>query len=100
MGIIAISQEPDCLRLNQLFVLPEYHGKGIGRACMMRIIDDANVLGYPVKLRVLKVNNRAIAFFQGLGFKGTAESETHILMERFSKRCSENGQRPAMNSTV
>lgn len=82
VGIISITQAPDCLRVNQLFILPEYQGKGIGGVCMMRIIDDANVQGYPVRLQVLKINNRGNAFFRKLGFKQTGESDTHIFMER------------------
>lgn len=82
VGILATAQEPDCLRVNQLFILPEYQGKGIGRECMVRIIEGANVLRYPVRLQVLKINNRACAFFQRLGFKRTGESDTHLFMER------------------
>jgi len=39
--IIAVVAEPDCTKLNQLFILPEHQGKGIGRACMERIMEEA-----------------------------------------------------------
>jgi RimJ/RimL family protein N-acetyltransferase len=35
----------------------------------------------PVRLRVLKVNPRALAFYRRLGFTCTGETETHDLME-------------------
>ena len=38
----------------------------------------------PIRLQVLKVNSRAVAFYQRLGFNSTGESGTHILMERRS----------------
>ncbi len=62
VGIMAIVQEPNCVKLNQLFILPEHQGRGIGTACIERIIEDATALQRPVRLQVLKVNNRAIAF--------------------------------------
>jgi len=37
------------------------------------------------ELRVLKVNSRAIAFYQRLGFKIIGETDTHIQMERREK---------------
>ena len=82
VGILAVVRQPDCVKVNQMFIVPEYQSKGIGTACMMRIIEDAAVSKLPVRLQVLKVNNRALAFYQGLGFKSIGESNTHILMER------------------
>jgi ribosomal protein S18 acetylase RimI-like enzyme len=82
VGIIAVVKEPDCVKLNQIFILPEYQGKGIGKACVKGVVDDAAADGLSVQLRVLKVNNRGIAFFRKLGFKETGESDTHIQMER------------------
>ncbi|MEW5994475.1 MAG: GNAT family N-acetyltransferase [Candidatus Zixiibacteriota bacterium] len=84
VGIMAVVVAPDCVKVNQLFLLPEHQGKGIGRECMLLIIDEACRLGLPVRLRVLKVNPRALAFFQRLGFLRTGETETHVLMERAS----------------
>ena len=81
VGILSVVTEPDCLKLNQLFLLPEHQGKGIGRACMLRIMDEARQRHVPVRLRVLKVNPRAQAFYQRLGFTPTSETDTHILME-------------------
>ncbi|UCC78267.1 MAG: GNAT family N-acetyltransferase [Candidatus Zixiibacteriota bacterium] len=82
VGIMAIVQETDCVKLNQIFILPEYQGRGIGMACTKRVIEDAAAAGLSVRLQVLKVNNRAIAFFQKSGFKKVGESDTHIRMER------------------
>lgn len=82
VGILATVREPDCVKVNQLFILPEYQSRGIGAACMMRVIEDAETLKIPVRLRVLKVNSRAIVFYERLGFKSIGEIDTHIMMER------------------
>ncbi len=82
VGILAIVRQPDCVKVNQMFIVPEYQSRGIGTACMMRIIEDGAVSKLPVRLQVLKVNNRALAFYQRMGFRNIGESDTHILMER------------------
>ncbi len=81
VGILAIARKSDCVKVNQLFILPEHQGRGIGAACMMRVIEDATALALPVRLRVLRVNGRAVAFYRRLGFRETGESDTHVRME-------------------
>jgi len=81
VGVMATVVAPDCVKVNQLFLLPEHQGKDIGRRCMLLIMEDARQLGLPVRLRVMKVNPRALAFFQRLGFTRIDETDTHDLME-------------------
>jgi ribosomal protein S18 acetylase RimI-like enzyme len=78
---MAVELAPDCLKVNQLFLLPEHQGKEIGRRCMLLIMEEARQLRLPVRLRVMKVNPRALAFYQRLGFVRTGETDTHDLME-------------------
>jgi len=82
VGIAAVVVAPDCVRVNQLLLLPEHQGREIGRRCMALLMDEARRLGLPVRLRVMKVNPRALAFYQRLGFRRTGETDTHDLMER------------------
>lgn len=82
VGIVAIVVESDCVKVNQLFLLPEYQGRGIGCECMRLIIEEARQLGLAVQLRVLKVNPRALAFYERMGFTRIGDTVTHHLMER------------------
>ena len=82
VGILVVSKEPDCLRVNQLLVLPEYQGKEVGTACMRQVLDDAAGRKLPVRLKVLKVNRRASGFYRRLGFVDTGLDDTHVQMER------------------
>jgi ribosomal protein S18 acetylase RimI-like enzyme len=84
VGIMAVVVAPDCVRVNQIFILREHQRKGVGRECMLLVMDEARQMGLPVRLGVLKVNVPAQAFFQKLGFVRTAETDTHVLMERDS----------------
>lgn len=81
VGIVAWVQQPGSIKGNQFFLLPAYQNRGIGTTCMRRILDDADASGRSVQLQVLKINSRAIAFYQRLGFTHIGESDTHLLLE-------------------
>jgi GNAT superfamily N-acetyltransferase len=81
VGVAAWVAQPDCLKVNQLFILPGRQGRGVGRQVMLLVMAQARELGLPVRLQVLKVNPRALAFYERLGFVGTGETGTHDLME-------------------
>ncbi len=85
VGFLAMSSTSDALKVNQLFILPEYQGRGIGSACMRHIVDDVNLEQKPVVLQVLKVNTRGIAFYKRLGFTIVDESTTHVQMKKLPK---------------
>jgi GNAT superfamily N-acetyltransferase len=82
VGFLAAFRTSNMLKVNQLFILPEYQGRGIGSACMTRIVGEARLVHKPVVLQVLKVNVRGIAFYRRLGFAVVGESATHLQMEK------------------
>ena len=81
IGIISISMQPDCLFVNQIYVLPEHQRQGVGRKCMEYIMKRATRLGLKVRLQVLKVNPRALAFYKSLVFTIAEDTGTHLQME-------------------
>lgn len=80
VGFFSTSCTSDSLKVYQLFIHPEYQGRGIGSACMTRILADA--AGKDVNLQVLKINIRGIAFYQRLGFSIIDEDPTHVQMKK------------------
>jgi len=82
VGFLEKVNESDCVIVNQIYILPEYQSKGIGTACMMSIIEEAGALNLAVQLQVLKVNDRAITFYDRLGFLRSGDTDTHVLMEK------------------
>lgn len=82
VGVLALSHEAGCLRVNQLLLLPEYQDKGVGTAIMRQVLDDATRSRQPVRLQVLKVNHRAVEFYRRLGFRDAGMDEIHVQMER------------------
>ena len=81
IGIMSVAERPDCLFINQLYVLPEHQGQGVGRKCMLTVMERGRSLGLPVRLQVMRVNPRAVAFYQRLDFTITGETATHVLMQ-------------------
>lgn len=82
VGFLSTSSTTDTLNVDQVYILPEYQGKGIGSACLRGIIDDAGLEQKSVTLQVLKINTRATAFYQRLGFAIVDENSTHFQMKR------------------
>jgi GNAT superfamily N-acetyltransferase len=84
IGLVAIRERADCIRLLQLFLLPEAQGEGIGSHVLTQVLREADRVHRPAVLRVLKSNPRAKAFFERHGFTLVGETETHYNMERVS----------------
>ena len=82
VGFLITSSTSDTLKVNQIFILPEYQGKGIGSACMTRIVGDANLEQKSVSLKVLKVNTRGIALYKRLGFTIVGKDSIYFQMEK------------------
>ena len=82
VGFLSTFSTSDTFKVDQLYILPEYQGRGVGAACMKRIIDDASLEQKPVTLQVLKINTRATAFYQRLRFIIVDENSTHFQMKR------------------
>jgi len=80
VGIIALDKK-DCLKVNQIMILPEYQGQQIGRQCMYLLMQEAQQLNLPIRLRTMKENPRAFSFYQQLGFVFVGETQTHKLLE-------------------
>ena len=82
VGVLAKSESTDHIFVKQLFILPEYQRRGIGREVMLLVMRAASEAQQAVELSVLKVNLEALAFFESLGFKRHSTTPTHHLLRR------------------
>jgi ribosomal protein S18 acetylase RimI-like enzyme len=83
----ATAGRPACLYLHQLMLLPRFHSRGIGSACLRLLAAEARALGLPLRLRVRRVNPRAFAFYIAAGCEIVAESESHYTLELRAGLC-------------
>ena len=70
--------DADMLRIHKLYVLPEAHGKGLGRVLLNKAIDVA----FDLDLHTLHLNvnrfNDAVKFYEHCGFKIIGEEDIDI----------------------
>lgn len=79
-GFIQVEELPDVLWFDELVLLPEAQGKGVGSSLIRQLQEKAAQLQLPVKLNVLHANP-AIALYKRLGFDEIGDTETYTEME-------------------
>ena len=74
VGFYAVIPSPEGLRLDHLYVHPDFQNRGIGRAVLQMILAEADARGVAVLVGALKesASNR---FYQRHGFALVSESE-------------------------
>jgi GNAT superfamily N-acetyltransferase len=72
---------PAGLHLHNLMILPAFQSRGIGSACFQRLRAEARALELPVRLRVLRVNPRALAFYLREECEVVSVSESHTWLQ-------------------
>lgn len=80
-GFFATEDLPTHVWLVKLYLLSAFRGQGMGAALLTRILHDAEKLGKPVRLRVLRVNTRAQALYARHGFSIFDETPERVFME-------------------
>ena len=76
IGYLGVSERESATFIDQIEIVPEYQGRGIGTA----LINNVLARGRPVELDVLKVNVDARRLYERLGFRASGETETHYHM--------------------
>ncbi len=71
----------DHMFLIEIQIDAPYQGKGIGTQLIKKVINEAKVKDLPLRLQVLKENDKARKLYLRLGFRQVSETETHIVME-------------------
>jgi GNAT superfamily N-acetyltransferase len=80
-GYVALDQNEQAVRVDQLFVSPEHEAEGVGRQLLefaegYAIWQDARVLQVVVE----SADDRALAFYRGRGFKPVADDLLELLL--------------------
>jgi GNAT superfamily N-acetyltransferase len=78
----ATANSPASLYLHQLMLLPSFQSRGIGSVCVRLLEHEARELSMPIRLRVLRVNPRALALYLASGYEIVGESDSHVTLER------------------
>ena len=81
VGIWLVLWEPTRLVLSKIYLLPEFHRRGIGSALVDRLIRESEAARLPIHLRLLKVNP-ALSLYERKGFRVVRHEEPYVYMER------------------
>jgi 2-phosphosulfolactate phosphatase len=81
VGMVEGRAEVDRFYLANIQVAPDLQSHGIGEAIVAFVAATAHARGRPLGLRVLKVNPRALKFYERLGLHVSGELPRHWAME-------------------
>ncbi|MFM1794349.1 MAG: hypothetical protein RL642_734 [Bacteroidota bacterium] len=76
--VVKDANDPSRYRLNKLYVQPETHGKGIGRAILQYIADEIKPLGGSILELNVHKRNPAVGFYKHMGFVVIQDIVTEI----------------------
>jgi ribosomal protein S18 acetylase RimI-like enzyme len=82
VGFFTLAASAERIMLNTLCVAPVHQGAGIGTKVLNHLQAQADARRVPLELSVLRVNVRARALYERMGFAVASESEHHVHMRR------------------
>lgn len=80
IGVFESAAEDGYIHIHGLYILEEFQNYKIGSRVMNNTINAANTKRRSILLKVLKVNYKAKAFYERLGFTVLNETEQHFQM--------------------
>jgi ribosomal protein S18 acetylase RimI-like enzyme len=80
VGYIAVLEQPDHLFLDEVVLVPQARGRGLGTALVRAVLGDAAQRGVPVRLSV-RDNNPAQGLYERLGFRVARVDGPRVRME-------------------
>jgi GNAT superfamily N-acetyltransferase len=81
VGVFVVERCSTHIQLEQIYLLPEYQRRGIGKALLNRLIVEALESNIPIRLRVMAVNP-AKSFYEQHGFVITEATTEFLFMEK------------------
>lgn len=79
-GLLTVEAAPDHLRLRKLYLEPQFQGHGHGRHLLAIVQAEAAARGLPLRLSVLRPNQRALAFYLREGLSIAEETDERIFL--------------------
>lgn len=81
IGVLTLSQWTDYVFVENLLILPEYQGHGVGSSILKTLIAQNKDKGKKTRLGAFKNNVAANRLYIRLGFERVEETDTHFIYE-------------------
>jgi GNAT superfamily N-acetyltransferase len=81
IGLLTVERKEDCLWLDQLYILPDYQGRGLGATIVKHLKQIASSERLPLRLSVLVSNTRARRLYEREGFVVYEQTPQRTRME-------------------
>lgn len=82
IGSLSLHSSPQWKFIGSIKLHPDYQDRGIGTFIFNQLIHHSEESEIPLRLQVFKINNRARALYERLGFNVIGQTEHHDQMER------------------
>ena len=80
IGWLTVACDEEGFDLEGIYLLPDYHGRGIGTRLIQQLLDRSQKANIPVRLSTAKINP-ARQLYERLGFQDVREDEFKVYME-------------------
>lgn len=80
VGVVLVAERNDAIGLDQIEILPQHQGRGIGTAMIALLQEQAEHARKPLELSVFPANTGARALYARCGFSVTGETADQIRM--------------------
>ena len=87
VGRVSITRNDDLIVIDEIHILSEYQGKGIGSAVFQTVLDEGRKKNLPVELFLLKVNPSK-KLYERLGFHVYREDKERFYMKTIGGKTS------------
>lgn len=80
-GRLYVSRTANDIRVVDIIVAPPFQSRGLGTLLLSRLMDESDASGVPLTIHVER-ENRAISWYERLGFEPVDDIGTHYFMRR------------------
>ena len=80
IGLLVVTEDDSSICVKSILLCNHAQGKGIGTVVLSGLIEQARSKAKPIELQVFKVNERARALYEKLGFGIVGQTKHHFQM--------------------
>jgi len=81
VGYLEVTETEEFIWLKNIFIVEDHQNKGIGGDILKQELKDAGLKNKPIRLHVFKINKKAQALYERLGFRVVGKKDLKLVMQ-------------------